>query len=298
MIWECKTDLRCECSEVDNSTLKAAELSKADTAGYMVHQNFSTSWLKSLFSRVELPTIDHNDLCSIWMDLVSEYTILDLTMESDRLPALSGVAAKFLNTSLGDYVAGMWTQMLPLGLLYENQWRGTGAHPSWPSDYKPQAPSWSWASIYLAGPHGISYERAIDNFVTRCTEFRVEGVRSRVLGKNPFGGVENALLTVHGKCIKCFALKKADGTYGLRFSRLLTVHVKKESLMDFFDDGSYPLEDNMRLSFLYLGSGLGLALRRVSGLHMSECWKRVGLASFPLNSDWERHMRLTLLHLI
>jgi hypothetical protein len=298
MIWECKTNLRCECSEVDDSVIKVAELSKAQTAGHELHRDFSTEWLKPFVSRLESPTVHHYDLCSIWMDLVSEYTRLSLTTESDRLPALSGLAARFLNTSLGDYVAGMWTHMLQLGLLYESHWRGTGADFPQTPIYKPQAPSWSWASIHLAGPNGISYDRAIHNLVTECTDFRVMGVRSKVLGMNPFGWVDNAFLTIQGNCIQCFSMTKTDGTYGLQLRESPRIPSEQHGLMSLFEDGPYLVEDNLELLFLHLGSGLGLALRRASEPHELQCWRRVGLASFPLNSGWERHTKLTLIHLV
>jgi hypothetical protein len=232
------------------------------------------------------------------MDIVSEYSRLELTLESDRLPALSGLAAKFLNSSLGEYIAGMWTHMLPLCLLYERCCEDTEPIRPRPLDFKHQAPSWSWASIYLAGANGISYDRAINNFKAPCTSFRVKEVRSKLVGRNPFGGVEDALLTVHGNCVRCIALKQTDGTYALRACGKHMLPRGNEFLTDLFEDDPCLLKHNMEIVFLHLGSGLGLALQQVPGAQEPKYWRRVGIAGFHPSASWEQHAKLSVLHIV
>jgi hypothetical protein len=46
-----------------------------------------------------------------WLDVVSEFSRVHITAESDRVPALSGLAeifSSFLNKVLGTNLAGIW----------------------------------------------------------------------------------------------------------------------------------------------------------------------------------------------
>ncbi|KAF2639686.1 HET-domain-containing protein [Massarina eburnea CBS 473.64] len=70
-------------------------------------------------ARLADSNIDDDNIKKAWKDIVSEYSRLNLTSEKDRLPALSGLAAKFSNLSQEEYTAGIWTNMLPQALLWE-----------------------------------------------------------------------------------------------------------------------------------------------------------------------------------
>jgi hypothetical protein len=77
-----------------------------------------------------------------WYELVSAYTERDLTMPTDRLVALSGVAERVQNTAVLPYLAGLWggTSAKELSLLWvvgKPAARQSLCH----------APSWSWASV-------------------------------------------------------------------------------------------------------------------------------------------------------
>jgi hypothetical protein len=75
-----------------------------------------------------------------WTQMVTYYTMSNLTVPTDKLVALSGVAFAMSRLSPGDqYLAGIWRSQLPQGLL----WQG----PLWntrPQEYL--GPTWSWAS--------------------------------------------------------------------------------------------------------------------------------------------------------
>ncbi|KAI0406594.1 HET-domain-containing protein [Xylaria palmicola] len=78
-----------------------------------------------------------------WMDIVVAYTACDLTFSSDKLVALSGIAARVGSTVLGgdQYVAGMWARDLERQLV----WLVAGQPTAPLVEYR--APSWSWASV-------------------------------------------------------------------------------------------------------------------------------------------------------
>jgi hypothetical protein len=63
-----------------------------------------------------------------------------MTRPSDRLPAISGIAQRFGSGLSDEYVAGIWRNTLPFGLL----WRPSGTATTSAEDC---APSWSWASV-------------------------------------------------------------------------------------------------------------------------------------------------------
>jgi hypothetical protein len=75
-----------------------------------------------------------------WRKTVLEYTTLNLTYESDRLPALSALAARMLRRREGvGYIAGMWRD----SLLADLAW--TRGHRLYPRS-ETLLPSWSWAA--------------------------------------------------------------------------------------------------------------------------------------------------------
>jgi hypothetical protein len=58
------------------------------------------------------------DIHGIWRDIVGVYTHRKLTLKADRLPALSGIAARF-GALQDEYKAGFWESVLPFELLWK-----------------------------------------------------------------------------------------------------------------------------------------------------------------------------------
>ncbi|KAJ9666654.1 hypothetical protein H2201_003313 [Coniosporium apollinis] len=65
---------------------------------------------------------------------------MKLTKPEDKLIALAGIVAVF-QRFLGEYLAGIWRNWLPMDLLWCTRWK------AWSRAEKFRAPSWSWASI-------------------------------------------------------------------------------------------------------------------------------------------------------
>jgi hypothetical protein len=98
--------------------------------------------------------VDREKLEDEWRDIVLEYTRRAMKDPTDKLPALSGVAAEFGRLSGDVYLAGLWKSSLPYSLL----WHQRGAAPAGTSPIpKYRAPSWSWASV--DGPINIKSPR-------------------------------------------------------------------------------------------------------------------------------------------
>ncbi|OCL07138.1 HET-domain-containing protein, partial [Glonium stellatum] len=98
-----------------------------------------------------------------WYKMVQDYTSRAITYETDKLPALSALAARVAQESKDTYLAGIWKGDLLRGLLWyrEVRRRFRAQESSLPfsnTGEKPQrkvfiAPSWSWASF----PGAVGY---------------------------------------------------------------------------------------------------------------------------------------------
>ena len=91
---------------------------------------------------------------SQWFQIVHHYSKGKLTVASDKLTALSGVAKLFASKSGKTYIAGLWKEDFLLQLLW-----GTNSPTNKIDTYR--APSWSWAAVdsqvylipYSPNPH-------------------------------------------------------------------------------------------------------------------------------------------------
>lgn len=75
----------------------------------------------------------------MWYRIVNTVCNRDITFASDLLHCISGLARQMHSSDMGDYLAGLWSNDLLLGLCWSAP--GSDRLPSY------QAPSWSWASL-------------------------------------------------------------------------------------------------------------------------------------------------------
>jgi hypothetical protein len=78
-----------------------------------------------------------------WYRMVSAYSKRNLTHNSDKLPAISGLASLVAEHDSGKYCAGVWWEDIAFGICWKKS-----DQLSRTDDYI--APSWSWASV--SGP--------------------------------------------------------------------------------------------------------------------------------------------------
>lgn len=91
--------VRCECGHLNH---KPALYEKGN---YYFRPDLSNT-----------PTID---ILAQWKYVIEEYSFLDITKKSDRLPALSGIATLFAPHLGGEYLAGLWKQDIEKLLSWE-----------------------------------------------------------------------------------------------------------------------------------------------------------------------------------
>lgn len=198
MFWECKTCTLCECGYLgwDRDHNQSGRW-------YSVELNLQ---LKSRIAQAVDDPTSIDDVYQLWLDIVEEYSMLAITKESDRLPALSGLAS-FLSPKLrSPYLAGLWRDHLTVGLLWH---RCSVAYSSCSRADLSQIPSWSWASLIrnqtqieeLNQLNHITYDEVRDGII-RDSRFEVVNAECHVIaGSNAFGRVSSGVISLRGALI-------------------------------------------------------------------------------------------------
>ncbi|KAL2019566.1 hypothetical protein VTK56DRAFT_9533 [Thermocarpiscus australiensis] len=121
MAFECRESIRCECSP---GLTTQKELLFKNQGGTHSSEN----------------TFD-------WMSVVESFTRRNLTFDTDRLPALAGVAAAMQLQTAGDYVCGLWKHEFRTNLLWQVSSSSSSRDERTYRHARFYAPSWSWASV-------------------------------------------------------------------------------------------------------------------------------------------------------
>lgn len=129
-----------------------------------------------------------------WMRVAEQYSRMQLTYDSDRGVALSGIAAKAEKTGKGGrYLAGLWEKDLAHQICWE-----VDNSPRKPEGYL--APSWSWLSVFGT----VWYPNRMD-FNAECSTIDVEIAE---IGETTVAAAEEAsptpklFLRVNGRAAK------------------------------------------------------------------------------------------------
>lgn len=122
ILWECGEQVTCECRDIEKLF---------NLPGYIAGGKYKWRMLS-------LSTAETWQLRQRWYDIVSEFTGLQLSRPSDRLPALAGLAGDMQRHRWGRYLAGLWEDTI----IFDLAWMGHGERADpW------YAPTWSWASL-------------------------------------------------------------------------------------------------------------------------------------------------------
>lgn len=106
------------------------------------HENYDKANYKPLSARY-FSVNAKQDAHTRWLRAVELYSSRQLTYKTDRLPAISGLAAAVAALLEEDaYLAGLWKNDLMRGLLWRAEPSGARGIP----DQISSIPSWSWAS--------------------------------------------------------------------------------------------------------------------------------------------------------
>ncbi|KAF2242403.1 HET-domain-containing protein, partial [Trematosphaeria pertusa] len=135
--WCCRAETACECDPLLRSDLLFRQSNLAETPMTMSNLTNQASQDERLY---------------IWKKTVSQFTRRQLSYQTDRLPALAGLAGAMQERIGGRYVAGMWEKGIETMVVWYCE-RNTKKYGSYGSSgvqlpmEQAYAPSWSWASV-------------------------------------------------------------------------------------------------------------------------------------------------------
>jgi hypothetical protein len=127
LVWECREHSTCQCGCFD-----PGEVAKHHHHSATRTQIDNTSNLASMDLLRPSEEI-------YWHRIVEQYCFLELSYESDRLPALAGIAEQYQSLYGSTYLAGAWQSSLIQDLLWSNLYPSASLGST-------ACPSWSWAS--------------------------------------------------------------------------------------------------------------------------------------------------------
>jgi hypothetical protein len=175
----------------------------------------------------------------MWDVIVLKYTRSNLTRTSDKLIALSGMArhiAQTMQMAASDYLAGIWKDSLPQGLLW--------MLVSPMQEPRERAPSWSWAS--LDGPvQATTVIRASTDLLRfhYCSD--VIHAQTNPCS-DPFGAVADGSIKVRGPIVGINFWMSPDDTLSAGKIKLLCKGVMQQELValeaDMFPDSQAAAE--------------------------------------------------------
>ncbi|KAK5995934.1 hypothetical protein PT974_04353 [Cladobotryum mycophilum] len=229
-----------------------------------------------------------------WYMLIEEFSQRKLTVESDRLPALAGIAKVFAKSTGCVYVAGMWREHAITGLL----WYRSGASRGSPTC--PNLPSWSWARFkgrihFWNGGRDGRVHSIQDN---DCEVIGLSYCHTGLMSN--YGEVSDAKLTLRGRIIPadCRMVPYYDMS-----PRMVMFDAQERSMgtvtFDIVDPDYRPVKVFCLLARSKLYRSVGLVLERMS--YNSAMYKRVGFVNMHYATDcrsWYGHVQPCVLDLI
>jgi hypothetical protein len=168
MLWQCQEGFRCECGDMDSFS---AVLPRMQQARAEYKETGSLDWkpgggflgrLQRALAQLASRRCSAQQARDLWPVVVRQYSNLPLTQESDRPYAIAGIASRIQEATGDTYLAGLWREDLPRGLL----WVGL---PLWSTKARrrPGIPSWSWMSREDPGAWGAwTWNNYTNNFQT------------------------------------------------------------------------------------------------------------------------------------
>jgi hypothetical protein len=141
---------------------------------------------------------------NLWDKVVHSYTLGSLTVNSDKLIALAGVAQKLQPLLHSEYLAGLWREYLEYQLLWHV---GNYKEPVRPEPYR--APSWSWASVnghIWSACTVYLYDKS--DLICEIIDVQVSCVGDPILGN-----VYDGFLRIKGRLMLCEVRRQPLGEY-------------------------------------------------------------------------------------
>lgn len=197
--FDCNGSFICECGEDSSTEVQGLKARHAKWIPSFVpsSSNIPSSYLTQRPAR---------SMKSIWVEVLRECIFRRITVPTNRLPAVSGIARKFQESWHVEYLAGHWNDA---DILMSLTWFTRAPdHQQATVDYR--APSWSWAvinppmdsddldwALWTDFP-GVSSEIYSQVF----PENKILGSMCCLATEDPTGAVLGGYLIVQGFCLE------------------------------------------------------------------------------------------------
>ncbi|RSM19666.1 hypothetical protein CDV31_001553 [Fusarium ambrosium] len=205
MVWHCREVHLCECRPGCALHKEALRLVNLDR---MTNDKESSFGVRASDPRI------------VWSEVVGPFTRRAITHESDRLPAISGVAAALAGPMGMEYIGGMWKGMLGNTVCWSVENPGASRRETY------YAPTWSWASV--VGP--VEAVWTASTMVLPQTE--IIDVQYTLATPNPYGRLSSATLTIKGLLLDVSITSsddlQEDGSHNISFQ----MQFLKKSVID------------------------------------------------------------------
>lgn len=129
---------------------------------------------------------------SNWYQMVADFTARHLTYDTDKMPALSGVATEVAKFEKGTYYAGLWWEDMALGMVW---YKYREMELKKPSEYL--APSWSWASL-----NGRTFNRPFETDKITLPEVLFRECYLEYKSDDPHGAIKSGWLDLSAPVVK------------------------------------------------------------------------------------------------
>ncbi|KAH6618240.1 heterokaryon incompatibility protein-domain-containing protein [Chaetomium sp. MPI-SDFR-AT-0129] len=177
-----------------------------------------------------------------WGQIVRCYSDAALTFETDRLPALSGIATRQRDVTGDDYLAGMWQRelvlQLPWGVRYPRNRRKRPVN--W------RAPSWSWISIDVPTSYWDHWDHPLSQQLKKY--IYVLEAWTTLAGPDPCGQVDGGELSIGCSALIHGRVQRQEGYCVNSSTPLLLLETGTLPVpisIDCLDDESLILNDEM-----------------------------------------------------
>ncbi|KAF2816918.1 HET-domain-containing protein [Mytilinidion resinicola] len=194
LLWKCQSGQKCECMQEDYEYDTINDLDK------------------DFWERAH--SEDAIERFGGWRSLLAIYSRKEITYDSDRLPAISGLAKYMQSRGAGTYLAGVWKEDLLESLIWLPR-------PVWPdvsednmvSTYRKRtstyrAPTWSWISLEThqdgqAKPKCPGIQDWVENHWRLDVQHaKLIEATCEPIGVDPTGAIKSAYITLKTRCVE------------------------------------------------------------------------------------------------
>jgi hypothetical protein len=205
IVWDCRSSCLCECggaTEDERESMTRLREPFGEKARMSLMGAYSRGLRKienlqsvlassdSASEEIEEATFDLQDEAwDLWANVLENYSTRKLTLQSDLLPALSGLARRLQDAGLGTYLAGLWW----IDVYHQLTWSSpcgvdNRRHPAY------TAPSFSPLSRY--GP--VHYARIDSDIWYHEANFKILQAACTPKGLDPTGEVASGFIRLSG----------------------------------------------------------------------------------------------------